>query len=248
MSFFKTVCVSTALVFVLPLAATATTTSLAQITVDYGTDNGVFPSGTNPNRPDSVLVEDRKTYTNRTGSPGNTYQEFTDIFDFGNLGGATIGSIVVSVEYTSVTFATPGPGTSTQFDPTDGTGEVWWMRLIGTDNSSLDDDVFVKLPGTGAASTGTFNYTLDAASELETVSDRNDVTPTLNTAWTRALNDNRIVLRFREPTGGPDKFELLSATVEVFSTPAPIPLPASGVLLFGALGGLGLWKRRKRVN
>ena len=52
-------------------------------------------------------------------------------------------------------------------------------------------------------------------------------------------------LRFREESGLEDIMWINTADLEVFGTAAPIPLPASGLLLLGAVGGVVAMKRRK---
>lgn len=48
------------------------------------------------------------------------------------------------------------------------------------------------------------------------------------------------------PNGGPNgDYDDLIVRMDVIPTTAPVPLPAAGVLLAGALGGLGLMRRRR---
>ena len=48
------------------------------------------------------------------------------------------------------------------------------------------------------------------------------------------------------PNGGPNgDYDDLIVRMDVIPTTAPVPLPAAGVLLVGALGGLGLMRRRR---
>lgn len=90
-----------------------------------------------------------------------------------------------------------------------------------------------------------FGFTLTADNDIdETGSDRTD--GIRNRAFSRTVNTNQLRMRFRERSGGEDEFVLLSASVSVFEV-APVPVPASGLLLLGAVGGVAAWKRRKSV-
>lgn len=50
------------------------------------------------------------------------------------------------------------------------------------------------------------------------------------------------------PNGGPNgDYDDLIVRMDVIPTTAPVPVPAAGVLLVGALGGLGLVRRRRKA-
>ena len=63
-------------------------------------------------------------------------------------------------------------------------------------------------------------------------------------AFSALFNNNRSALVFFDDNGaGPDRgFDDLAMRVDV----APVPVPAAGLLLVAALGGLGAAARRKR--
>lgn len=228
MSIFKTLCTAATLALAVPVAGQAA--SLAFISFDYGAGKDT-PFGDDPVLADSIRVKDTNITTG--------YAQFAEVFNFGDLTGSTITSIEVTLNYKRVSVAQPDPN-----DPLDETGEIWWARIQGSDDNTLDDDYFLELPGTGP-NTGTLAFTLDASDDLTSISDRPDDISTTNSAFATSVADNRVVLRFREETAGDDNFELLGATVEVFGTPPAVPLPASGLLLLGAMGGMAAWKRRK---
>lgn len=229
MSTMKKLLSASALALALPVAAAAST-SLTTVTFDYGTGPGKDqPFGDDPVNADDVRVFDTSTATG--------YAQFSEVFDFGDLMGATVDRIDVTLNYSRVSFAQPT-------GPADQTGEIWWARVLGVDNGTLDDDYFTELAGTGPSVNG-YTFSLTAADDLTAISDRPDSVTTLNSAFATSVAENRVRLRFREETAGDDNFVLLSASVEVFGTPAPVPLPASGLLLLGALGGAAAWKRRK---
>jgi len=64
-------------------------------------------------------------------------------------------------------------------------------------------------------------------------------------AFSQLFNNSRSVLVFFDDNGaGPDRdFDDLAMRIDV----APVPVPAAGVLLLAALGGLGLAARRRRA-
>lgn len=74
------------------------------------------------------------------------------------------------------------------------------------------------------------------------------VTLTSGAVLTQALAAGKMAFWFGEETFGSDDFKLFSASVTVEGQAqdlAPVPLPAAGFLLVGALGGLAAMRRRK---
>ncbi|MEP4199336.1 MAG: VPLPA-CTERM sorting domain-containing protein [Aliishimia sp.] len=156
----------------------------------------------------------------RDTSTATGYAQFIQIFDFTDLAGATIDSIDVVLNYTGV-----------------GDEETWAARVLGSDNAVTSDDTFTGLVFTGPA-TSTLGFTISAASDLATSS----------SGFAESVALNQLRLRFREESFGDDDFRLFSATFAVNGTAAaPVPLPASGMLLLGALGGVAAIRRRRKA-
>lgn len=149
---------------------------------------------------------------------------FRDTFDFGDLAGATIDAL-------TLTFRFSGAG------PTNLLGTIpferWFVTVEGNDPAGTGDDLFATLvdaqsPWTGAITAGTapgntfFDDALDAL------------------AFDFSFDDTGI--------GIGNSFRLAGVTLTVDGTSAVVPLPAPGLLLLAALGGLGLMRRRRRAT
>ena len=52
---------------------------------------------------------------------------------------------------------------------------------------------------------------------------------------------------FGEESLGKDAFKLTSAQLDIYGTPAAVPLPAGGLLLMGTIGGLAALRRKRRA-
>jgi hypothetical protein len=66
-------------------------------------------------------------------------------------------------------------------------------------------------------------------------------------AFAAALQNQIFSFGLSESTNGADSFALLSSSLTVNGTPATVPLPASGLLLLGALGAGVVLRRRKQL-
>ncbi|WP_179378173.1 hypothetical protein [Jannaschia marina] len=107
-------------------------------------------------------------------------------------------------------------------------------------NANISENWFVEVFGTGAGfGFSTFALLSDAASpQTITLLPGSD-------AFQAALNNLSLEFTFQEPgTGRTDTFRLFSARVTVNGTTAVVPLPAPGLLLLGALGGLAFARRK----
>lgn len=152
----------------------------------------------------------------------NTANEFKEFFDFTNLAGATYDSFELSLTYTAVTTST----------------EDWFVRILGSgaSNFAAGTEINVDLVDQTVGSTITQTITIDAASDVGTID-----------AFATAAADNMMQIRFREETNLVDVFRLHEAQLVINGTLAPVPLPASGLLLLGAVGGAVALKRRRKA-
>lgn len=256
MSLFKSVCAATLLSLALPAVATAAT-SLATISFDYGQARDTAGNPTGKDQPsgwggDPAGQRDPINADNvrmRDFSTASGYNQFIQVFNLSipELVGATIESFVITIQYAQVDSAPVDIGVVG--DPSDDTGELWYARVLGSDNNTLDDDFFKEVPGINdglASDKGTLSFTLSAANDgSESGSDRPDDVSTVNSAFQTSVDESRLRLRFREESGADDIMWIDTATVEVFGTPNPVPVPASGLLLVGAVGGMVALRRRK---
>lgn len=220
MSVFKPFLAAAAVALALPMAADAAV--LKSAFFDYGNDfaNGeIKPPSDDPVGPNFVRVRDTPT--------SSGYNQFVQVLDLSDVMG-TITSIDVEIIYTGIATIDP------EVDPDP--GEKWSARVLGADNSSILDDEFVELPQTGP-STGTLSFTIDASTD----------TASSTTAFAGSVASDMFRLRFREESSGADNFRLFSSEITVNGV-APIPLPASGMLLLGALGGAAALRRRKAAK
>ena len=235
MSFYKSLCVATALAVSSPIAAFASTL-LESITVDY-TNNGTTGGQiiNDPSDPQVAVFVQNFDFTNGLSSFN------IDRFDI-TLNVIGVGALPADgVTTFGVDGATIGGIAANGSDNTLGT-ENWFADIAGGAGGA-NTAFWRRLPA-DSDPVEPFTYSLSAANDnSEFGADRVDGIN--NTAFTRSVNQDQIKIRFREASGGlDDQFELLSITVDVYEI-APIPLPASGFLLLGAVGGMAAWKRRK---
>ena len=252
MSLFKSFCTAAVLSLALPATAMAAT-SLATISYDYGSakDKPTGWAGDPPSQRDPLNTDNVRMHDTSTASG---YNQFIQIFDLSipELDGMTITSFEITLQYSQVDSAAVDNGVAG--DPSDDTGELWYARVLGgpTPDNSLDDDFFKVIPGIDdgeGTDTGTFSFVLDEANDgNDSESDRTDAVSTPNTAFQSSIDNGFLRLRFREESGGDDIMWLDSAQLEVFGTPAPIPVPASGLLLIGAVSGMLALRRRNAAT
>ncbi|MBM2575926.1 hypothetical protein JQC91_06390 [Jannaschia sp. Os4] len=198
-----------------PVAAGAAT--LGVFTHDYG--NGT--SGTagvddyTPNGSYTTLEADHAFFNN--DSNANNVFAF-DSFDLSSLSGATIESIDFTLEFN---------GANTAPD-----GEQWYFDIYGSDPSTYTDNRWQVLPDDGDP-IDVLTFTLDASTDTGGID-----------AFSHILNTMELAFGFEEATASnPDWLSVYSASITVYGSPEVVPLPATGVLLLGALAWLG-WRRR----
>lgn len=152
----------------------------------------------------------------------NSTQRFSDSFDFSSLAYETIDRFILTLDFS---FAGPALFPS----------ELWSVRVQGSNTGSAGDDLFVPL--------------VDLLSPQPTFV--GPLTDFLSggDAFAHSVATEEFEFWFSESTSaflGADNFRLASATLQIEGTPAPVPLPAAGFMLLGALGGVaGLRKMRK---
>lgn len=178
---------------------------------------GSAPGRINPPGNDTLGTNFVRIRENR-GS-GN---QFRDSIDFSDLAGATIDSLTLTLTYDQA-----GPSLFPQ-------SEYWVVDIHGSNPSSFSDD-FSRLLEDAASP---FAMTISALTDTGTVN-----------AFATALSNLALSFSFDEllGVGSRDNFRLFSAALTVNGTAATsvVPLPAPGLLLLGALGGLGLMRRRR---
>lgn len=147
---------------------------------------------------------------------------FSDAFDFSALAYDSLSSFDLTLSFMGV-----GPSVAPS--------ELWSVRVQGASPANSVDDLFTVLIGSNWT---TQTVTVSAATDLLAVN-----------AFAQSLASKSFAFWFSEFTNGRDKFILASAKLDVYGTAAPtgVPLPASGAMLLGGLGGLTAWRRRKAV-
>lgn len=200
------------------LASPAAAAPLGSFTHNYGT--GAYdPSGSDALSTGYVTVSDQSSV------------RFSDSFNFASLQpGNSIDSLALTL-----TFSAAGPdGISFACGAVSfNVSECWQLRAQGANSSTQSDDYFATLFSNLSPQT----FTLSAATDTGGVN-----------AFATSLSTGTFAFWFAEQTGNflhTDKFNLSSAKLEVFGTPAAVPLPAGGLLLLGALGGLAALRRKR---
>jgi hypothetical protein len=146
---------------------------------------------------------------------------FFDSFDFSALSASSIDSLTLTLSFSGA-----GPSYFLFF-PT----EIWSVRIQGSTPAAATDDHFTTLSDALSPQT----VTLSAATDGGGVN-----------AFAQSLASGQLAFWFSESSLFADAFRLTSASLTVEGTPppAPVPLPAGGLLLLGALGGLAARRRR----
>lgn len=107
--------------------------------------------------------------------------------------------------------------------------ELWSVRILGSNNGGSSDDYF----GVLVTLLSPTSYVLTAATDILGVN-----------AFANAVSSEKLTFWFSEFSPGVDRFNLRSARIDIVGE---VPLPAGGLLLLGALGGLAALRRRRRV-
>ena len=198
--------------------AAAAPVLLDSFTHNYGT--GAYdPSGSDALSAGHVTVSDQSAV------------RFSDSFSLASVLGDSIDSLALTL-----TFSSAGPSGlsfACGYASLSLSNECWAVRVQGANSSTQSDDYFATL--FSALSPQTF--VLSAAT---------DTLGGVN-AFATSLSTGTFAFLFSEQTILADKFNLSSAKLEVFGTPAAVPLPAGGLLLIGALGGLAALRRKRRA-
>ena len=242
MSILKALCTVSVLLFSLPTVASATTL-LHSITLDFGIGkvDEISVVGNNTVNANSVTVDDFNKGT--VDFPGLPVRPN---FNFNHIGHQSVSHFIISLEFAGLDNATPALGADGRaLSGTDPIGELWWAEVRGS-SDGIDRSYFHRLDNTEKDSNGIVSFRLDSTNDGgELGSDRTDGMD--NDAFQSSVDEGILRLRLREESAMNDTLELLSASVEIYGAPAPVPIPASSALLFGALGGLAAWKRRRAV-
>ncbi|MCK0168586.1 VPLPA-CTERM sorting domain-containing protein [Jannaschia sp. S6380] len=150
----------------------------------------------------------------------NRPNSFSDSISFADLAGATIDSLELTLTYDRA-------------GPAGFPFEEWLVDVQGSNQNSFADDFTDTLVDTASPLT----LTLTAATDTGSVD-----------AFATSLANMSVGFTFDEiGFVGLDTFRLFSARLTVNGTAAVVPLPAPGLLLLAALGGLGLMRRRRRL-
>jgi hypothetical protein len=141
---------------------------------------------------------------------------FSDSFNWASLGFASIDSLALTLD-----FSRAGPSLLP--------GELWKVRVQGSAFGSFLDDMFMPLASVLSPQT----LTLDLGTDTRFIN-----------AFAHSVATQTLTFWFSEFSPGGDGFRLNSAALDINGTfappssvvPAVVPLPATGLLLLGALG------------